>query len=51
MSAMLHTSDDSLCKFSALLKTIVDGDVTTLMEGQFQSMFAHMREHANGTLA
>lgn len=39
--AMMHSSDDSLRKFAALFKAIVDGDVTAHMDGQLQSMFVH----------
>ncbi|MFC6839206.1 methyl-accepting chemotaxis protein [Xanthomonas theicola] len=49
LNAMMEVSDRNLGKLSALLHAIAAGDLTARMSGQFQGVFASMREDANAT--
>jgi methyl-accepting chemotaxis protein len=50
LNAMMAVSDQNLGKLSELLGAIADGDLTTRMDGEFQGVFARMRDDANSTV-
>ncbi|KFA29116.1 HAMP domain-containing methyl-accepting chemotaxis protein, partial [Xanthomonas vasicola] len=50
LNTMMATSDTNLAKFSELLRSIADGDLTVRMSGNFQGVFASMRDDANSTV-
>lgn len=50
LNAMMEVSERNLSKFSALLRSIAEGDLTIRMEGEFQGVFASMRNDANTTV-
>ncbi|MGL4694065.1 MAG: methyl-accepting chemotaxis protein [Stenotrophomonas maltophilia] len=50
LNTMMHISDDNLRQLSALLKAIASGDLTVRMDGEFQGVFARMRDDANSTV-
>ncbi|MCI2260299.1 methyl-accepting chemotaxis protein [Xanthomonas indica] len=49
LNAMMEVSDVNLGKLSALLQAIAAGDLTARMHGEFQGVFARMRNDANAT--
>ncbi|MCC4596618.1 methyl-accepting chemotaxis protein [Xanthomonas campestris pv. phormiicola] len=49
LNAMMEVSDRNLGKLSALLQAIAAGDLSARMHGQFQGVFARMRDDANAT--
>ncbi|WP_369938809.1 methyl-accepting chemotaxis protein [Xanthomonas medicagonis] len=49
LNAMMEVSDRNLGKLSALLQSIAAGDLTARMHGDFQGVFATMRDDANAT--
>ncbi|WP_045729008.1 methyl-accepting chemotaxis protein, partial [Xanthomonas sp. GPE 39] len=49
LNAMMQVSDSNLGKLSALLQSIAAGDLTARMHGDFQGVFAQMRDDANTT--
>jgi len=51
LNAMMAVSDDNLGKLSQLLSAIAEGDLTTRMHGDYQGVFARMRDDANTTVA
>ncbi|WP_323054046.1 methyl-accepting chemotaxis protein [Stenotrophomonas rhizophila] len=51
LNAMMQVSDDNLGKLSQLLSSIAEGDLTARMHGDFQGVFATMRDDANATVA
>ena len=51
LNGLMGTADGSLQSLSTLLRAIADGDLTQRMEGQFQGVFASMRDDANATVA
>ena len=51
LNAMMAVSDDNLGRLSALLAAIAEGDLTARMHGDFQGVFASMRDDANATVA
>jgi len=51
LNAMLEASDSNLGKLSTLLRSIAEGDLTARMHGEFQGVFATMRDDANTTVA
>ncbi|WP_343652073.1 methyl-accepting chemotaxis protein [Stenotrophomonas sp.] len=51
LNAMMAVSDDNLGKLSQLLSAIAEGDLTTRMHGDYQGVFARMRDDANSTVA
>ena len=51
LNAMMAVSDDNLGKLSQLLSAIAEGDLTARMQGDYQGVFARMREDANTTVA
>ncbi|PZS65411.1 methyl-accepting chemotaxis protein [Stenotrophomonas maltophilia] len=50
LNAMMAVSDDNLGKLSKLLSAIADGDLTARMHGDYQGVFARMRDDANTTV-
>ena len=50
LNAMMAVSDDNLGKLSQLLSAIAEGDLTTRMHGDYQGVFARMRDDANSTV-
>ncbi|MFA1261693.1 methyl-accepting chemotaxis protein [Xanthomonas axonopodis pv. fascicularis] len=50
LNTMMATSDTNLAKFSELLRSIADGDLTVRMSGNFHGVFASMRDDANSTV-
>ena len=51
LNGLMGTADGSLQSLSTLLRAIAAGDLTQRMEGQFQGVFASMRDDANATVA
>ncbi len=51
LNAMMQVSDDNLGKLSQLLSAIAEGDLTARMHGDYQGVFATMRDDANATVA
>ncbi|WP_164118932.1 methyl-accepting chemotaxis protein [Stenotrophomonas maltophilia] len=51
LNAMMAVSDDNLGKLSQLLSAIAEGDLTARMHGNYQGVFARMRDDANTTVA
>ncbi|UXA52843.1 methyl-accepting chemotaxis protein [Xanthomonas prunicola] len=50
LNTMMATSDTNLARFSDLLRSIADGDLTVRMSGNFHGVFASMRDDANSTV-
>jgi methyl-accepting chemotaxis protein len=48
---MMQVADGSLGQLSQLLQSIAAGDLTARMDGQFNGVFARMRDDANTTVA
>ncbi len=51
LNAMMAVSDDNLGKLSQLLSAIAEGDLTARVHGDYQGVFARMRDDANTTVA
>ncbi|AMJ56831.1 MULTISPECIES: methyl-accepting chemotaxis protein [Stenotrophomonas] len=51
LNAMMRNSDQNLGQISGLLRALADGDLTVSMQGQFQGVFAQMRDDASRTMA
>jgi methyl-accepting chemotaxis protein len=51
LDSMMATADGNLAALSALLRAIVDGDLRQRMHGDYQGVFAGMRDDANATVA
>ncbi|MDQ1093325.1 methyl-accepting chemotaxis protein [Xanthomonas sacchari] len=49
LNQLMATADGNLQALSALLQSIAAGDLTARMHGQFQGVFATMRDDANAT--
>ncbi|UYK78439.1 methyl-accepting chemotaxis protein [Xanthomonas sacchari] len=49
LNQLMATADGNLQALSTLLKAIAAGDLTARMHGQFQGVFATMRDDANAT--
>ncbi|MCC4596613.1 methyl-accepting chemotaxis protein [Xanthomonas campestris pv. phormiicola] len=49
LNQLMATADGNLQSLSALLQSIAAGDLTARMHGQFQGVFAAMRDDANAT--
>ncbi|MBB6366044.1 methyl-accepting chemotaxis protein [Xanthomonas sacchari] len=49
LNQLMATSDGNLQALSSLLRAIAAGDLTARMHGQFQGVFATMRDDANAT--
>ncbi len=50
LNGMMSSSDRTLSQLSQLLRSIAAGDLTARMEGDFQGVFASMRDDANTTV-
>ncbi|KRG62902.1 chemotaxis protein [Stenotrophomonas humi] len=50
LNTMMRTSDENLGQISSLLRALADGDLTVTMRGEFQGVFATMRDAANSTI-
>jgi methyl-accepting chemotaxis protein len=51
LNRLMETTDSNLSDVSALLQAIARGDLTARMHGDFQGVFARMRDDANATVA
>ncbi len=51
LNTMMQVADGNLGQLSQLLQSIAAGDLTTRMDGQFNGVFARMRDDANTTVA
>ena len=51
LNQLMATSDGSLGDLSGVLQAIAAGDLTVRMEGDYQGVFARMRDDANATVA
>lgn len=51
LNAMMATSDSNLGKLSALLNALAQGDLRAKMAGDFQGVFARMRDDSHGSMA
>jgi methyl-accepting chemotaxis protein len=49
LNQLMATADGNLESLSTLLKSIASGDLTARMRGEFQGVFATMRDDANAT--
>ncbi|MEB1527921.1 methyl-accepting chemotaxis protein [Xanthomonas sp. WHRI 7945] len=49
LNAMMEVSDHTLGELSQLLQAIAAGDLSVRMRGEFQGVFARMRDDANAT--
>ncbi|OBU59554.1 methyl-accepting chemotaxis protein [Stenotrophomonas maltophilia] len=50
LNTMMEVADSNLGQFSQLLQSIAAGDLTARMDGQFNGVFARMRDDANATV-
>ncbi|PBS11887.1 methyl-accepting chemotaxis protein [Lysobacteraceae bacterium NML93-0792] len=50
LNRLMHTADANLGDISSVLRAIAAGDLTARMEGDFQGVFARMRDDANATV-
>ncbi|HEL5363702.1 TPA: HAMP domain-containing protein, partial [Stenotrophomonas maltophilia] len=51
LNRLMEATDGNLSEVSALLHAIAEGDLTVRMHGDFQGVFAQMRDDANATAA
>ncbi len=51
LNRMMEATDHSLSEVSGLLQAIAEGDLTARMQGDFQGVFARMRDDADATVA
>ena len=51
LNAMMSSSQSSISDVSDVLQAIAQGDLTARMDGQYQGVFARMRDDANTTTA
>ncbi|PPT84306.1 chemotaxis protein [Xanthomonas arboricola pv. zantedeschiae] len=51
LNGLLETTSQGLERISSLLSALAEGDLTVRMDGQFQGVFARMRDDANATVA
>ncbi|WP_372184398.1 methyl-accepting chemotaxis protein [Xanthomonas axonopodis] len=51
LNGLLETTSLSLERISSLLSALAEGDLTVRMDGDFQGVFARMRDDANATVA
>ncbi|MDR6990822.1 methyl-accepting chemotaxis protein [Luteimonas sp. 3794] len=51
LNHLMATTDSNLEQVSDVLQAIAKGDLTTRMDGEFQGVFAKMRDDANATVA
>ncbi|PZT32642.1 chemotaxis protein [Stenotrophomonas maltophilia] len=50
LNTMMEVADSNLGQLSQLLQSIAAGDLTARMDGQFNGVFARMRDDANATV-
>ena len=50
LNDMMQVSDANLAALSRLLQAVADGDLTARLTGQFDGVFARMRDDANATV-
>ncbi|MDR6990826.1 methyl-accepting chemotaxis protein/methyl-accepting chemotaxis protein-1 (serine sensor receptor) [Luteimonas sp. 3794] len=51
LNRLMQTADGNLADVSTVLQAIARGDLTVRMDGEFQGVFAQMRDDANATVA
>ncbi|WP_167394560.1 methyl-accepting chemotaxis protein [Xanthomonas codiaei] len=51
LNGLLETTSQGLERISSLLSALAEGDLTVRMDGQFEGVFARMRDDANATVA
>ena len=51
LNQLMATADGSLADLSGLLRAIAQGDLTQHMQGEYEGVFARMRDDANATIA
>ncbi|NYZ61832.1 methyl-accepting chemotaxis protein [Luteimonas deserti] len=51
LNRLMQTADENLADVSRVLQAIARGDLTARMDGDFQGVFAQMRDDANATVA
>ncbi len=51
LNTLMQTTDTNLGQISGVLQAIARGDLTVRMDGDFQGVFASMRDDANATVA
>ncbi len=51
LNTLMITADRNLAALSGLLRALADGDLSGRIDGQFQGVFATMRDDANATVA
>ncbi|WP_126942001.1 methyl-accepting chemotaxis protein [Xanthomonas sp. BRIP62418] len=49
LNSMMHISDTNLARLSGLLEAVAHGDLTARIDGEFNGVFAKMRDDANAT--
>ncbi|WP_125076393.1 methyl-accepting chemotaxis protein [Pseudoxanthomonas sp. SGT-18] len=50
LNRLMHTSDTSLQSLAQVLQAVADGDLTVRMDGDYEGVFAQMRDAANTTV-
>jgi len=50
LNSLMHTTDNNLGHLSQLLQAIAQGDLTKRMEGDFNGVFARMRDDGNASM-
>ncbi|MBV2210051.1 MAG: MCP four helix bundle domain-containing protein [Thermomonas sp.] len=50
MNMLMATTEDNLHQASTLLQAVANGDLTVRMQGQFNGVFARIRDDANSTV-
>jgi methyl-accepting chemotaxis protein len=50
LNHLMETADGNLAKVSQVLQALAQGDLTVRMDGQFNGVFAQMRDDANATV-
>ncbi|MDR7192531.1 methyl-accepting chemotaxis protein [Luteimonas terrae] len=51
LNHLMRTADENLADVSTVLQAIARGDLTARMDGEFQGVFAQMRDDANATVS
>ena len=51
LNQLMATADGSLADLSGMLRAIAQGDLTQHMQGEYEGVFARMRDDANATIA
>ncbi len=50
LNTMMRSNDDNLAQISGLLRALAEGDLTASLRGDFQGVFAAMRDDADRTI-